>query len=814
MERYEDFNTERTLTEAQKKRLDKYWYKEKLRMIAGKSESSGGLFGISESDGQISRNRVLKTNYDLINNRINKADFDYVCKPFGEQVGQLPADFTNKDILSGKVKALQGMEMKRPFSYKLVAVNEEATTRKEEEEFRRLREYTINKIMEPIRVQAQQQAEAQAQGRELTPDEMQKIQAEVEQQTKAMTPPEVRRYMKREHQDPAEAMGNQLLNYLVKKEDVTTKFNLGWKHSMASSYEIYRIFEKNRHPTLRVVNPMRFDHAKTPDLVFIEDSDWAAETMYLPLAEVAAMFNGELSRKELDKIIEEFYASGPGMETEFEFNTTEDYNTSGVRVMHAEWKSLKGIHFLRGMDPMTGEPYETIVDESYKLVPEAGDIEIVIEWIPTRYEGYMIGRDTFAFLREVPGQHRDLDNLYECKLSYRGAVYDAMNSEPTSIVDRMKYYQYLYNIIFYKVELLLGSDEGKMLLLNINMIPKSAGIDIDKWLYYLKVNKIGLMNPNEEGNKGALDIVNAAKEIDMGLVSQINNYIQLLGYVEERCGKSVGITPQIEGQIGEREAVRNTQQAIAQSVNILEPLFEIHNLVKRNVLTGLLEAAKTIYAETKPKSLYYVLDDMSIEMLNVDYEMINATTYGLFVSNSMKSWEALESMNQLAHAALQNQKIELSDVMKVMRAEDVQQAEEMLVAAEEARIERDQAMQQQQLQAQAEAEEKARTWEREKIQMEHANTLEEIEVKGEIDLQKQAMLSLGFNEDKDLDKDGTPDVLEVYKAGIDAEVKQRKQELDEQKFEHQKLQDAESNSINREKNQIAKKNAMKKNVSK
>lgn len=813
MERQEDFNTERTLSEKQKNRLDKYWFKEKLRLIAGKSESAGGAFGLTE-DGQYSRFKTLKVNYDLMNNKINKADFDHVCKPFGDKVGQLPADFTNKDILSGKVKALQGMEMKRPFSYKLVAVNEEATTRKEEHEMSMLREFVINSIMEPIQMEAQQAMEEQIKGQELSQDELANLQQQVQEQVKSKTPPEIRKYMKREHQDPAEAMGNQLLNYLVKKEDVTTKFNLGWKHSLASSYELYRIGASNGHPFLRVVNPLRFDHAKTPDLVFIEDADWACETIWMSLSEVATTFNGELKRKELDKIIEDYYSYGPGMEAEFNFATNEDYSTSGIRVMHAEWKALKGVHFLRGMDPETNEPFELIVDEDYKLIPEAGDFEIVVEWIPTRYEGYMIGRDTFAFLREVPGQHRDLDNIYECKLSYRGAIYDAMNSEPTSVVDRMKYYQYLYNIIFYKVELLLGSDEGKMLLMNINMIPKSAGIDIDKWLYYLKVNKIGLMNPNEEGNKGALDIVNAAKEIDMSLVSQINNYIQLLGYVEERCGKSIGITPQIEGQIGDREAVRNTQQAIAQSVNILEPYFEVHNLVKRNVLTGLLECAKVTYAESRPKYLSYVLDDMSLEMLNIDYDLLNSTSYGLFVSNSMKSWEALESMNQLAHAALQNQKIELSDVMKVMRAEDVQQAEEMLNAAEQARIEREQAMQQQQMQAQAEAEEKARAWEKEKMGIEHNNNMEEIKLKGEISLQEQAMLSVGFNEDKDLDKDGTPDVLEIYKAGVDADIKQRKQDLDEQKFEHDVNQDAERNSIDREKNSIAKKNAMKKNISK
>jgi hypothetical protein len=254
-------------------------------------------------------------------------------------------------------------------------------------------------------------------------------------------------------------------------------------------------------------------------------------------------------------------------------------------------------------------------------------------------------------LREVPGQHKDLTNLYECKLSYIGSTYDNLNSSTTSLVDRMKYYQYFFNILWYRIELLIGSDDGKSLLLNANLIPKSSGLDIEKWMYYFKVNKLGLLDPTEEGNKGNQNIGEAAKEIDMSLVSDIQKYMQLAEYIERRCGESVGITKQIEGQIGTEEAVRNTQQALVQSANILEPYFDMHNLIKRNVLQALIETAKVAYSELQPKSLSYALDDMSVAMLTPDYELLENSTYGLFVSNSMKADETLQTMQQLSHAA-------------------------------------------------------------------------------------------------------------------------------------------------------------------
>lgn len=780
-----DTNSQR-LTRAQKNKGDKLWFKERLDNLDSLSFSNGNMFGLNSKQGGVSEYRRMRVNYDLFNNRINKADFEHVCSPFGKEMGELPADFTNKDILSGKVKSLIGMEMKRPFSWKVVATNEEATTRREQHEFGLLKEHVINSIMQPIRVELEQKYAAETQGKELSPDEARKIQEQIAQEMKAMTPDEVKRYMERDHQDPAEALSHQILNFLIQKQDIRMKFNKAWKHGLISGREIFWIGAVNGEPTLQVVNPLRFDYDKNPDTDYIEEGEWACYETYMTPSEVVKHFGSELTNKEIDEIYSDYSQATNIPDEHFTFDESTIDNLSGTRVLHGEFKALKPIKFLTTEDPETGEIYEDIVDESYVLNLEAGDISIETEWIIAKFEGYKIGRDKYAFLREVPGQYKDLENLYDCKLSYVGAAYDNLNSEVTSLVDRMKYYQYLYNILLYRIELLTASDKGKQLLLNYNMIPKTSGIDVEQWLYFFETSKIGWMDPNEEGNKGNGDISTAAKEIDMSLVSDIQKYIALAEYIEKRCGESVGITKQIEGQIASNEAVANTQTAIVQSANILEPYFELHNNIKKNVLQALVEVAKVAYAEFQPKYLNYVLDDMSRQMVTMDYELLENSVYGIFVSNSMKSHEALQMVQQLSHAALQNQKVELSDVIKIMRSESIQEAEELLKVAETESTEREQSAAQQALQAKAKAEEDGREFQRE----EWAHELEKIKLteglKTEREIQKQTILSMGFNENKDMDGDGTPDILEVAKFGIDADIKARKQDLDEKKFDHQK----------------------------
>ena len=801
------FNNTQRLTRAQKEANDKKWFKDQLKSLNKISFSTGSMFGLTNLGRGISDYRRMKVNYDLFNNIINKADFEHVCYPFGKEAGELPADFTNKDIISGKIKALLGMEMRRPFSWKVVATNTEATTRKEEEEFSKLKDFVVNSIIAPIKQKIELEQAQTTKGQELTTEEKQRIEQEVAQKLKAMTPQEVKRYMAREHQDPAEALAHQLLQYLIQKESIRMKFNKGWKHGLISGKEIFWVGIVNGDPILKVVNPLNFDYDKSSEKDFIEDGDWACYEMSMTPSEIAKYFGSELTNVELDELYESYNNTNSLPDAAFTFREDGVSVNLGIRVIHAEWKALKPFKFIYGIDPETGEPYEDIVDESYKMNIEAGDYKEEIVWIPTKYEGYQIGNDKFAMLREVPGQHKDLTNLYECKLSYIGSTYDNLNSSTTSLVDRMKYYQYFFNILWYRIELLIGSDDGKSLLLNANLIPKSSGLDIEKWMYYFKVNKLGLLDPTEEGNKGNQNIGEAAKEIDMSLVSDIQKYMQLAEYIERRCGESVGITKQIEGQIGTEEAVRNTQQALVQSANILEPYFDMHNLIKRNVLQALIETAKVAYSELQPKSLSYVLDDMSVAMLSPDYELLENSTYGLFVSNSMKADETLQTMQQLSHAALQNQQVELSDVLMIMNSESTQEAEELLKVAESNRAEREQAMQQQQMQSQEQQAEAQRNWEREKMAKEHEYRMAEIDLKGEKDIQKQVILSMGFNEDKDLDKDGMPDVLEVAKFNVDAAIKQRKQDLDEKKLEQQKKEHDDNKALEEKKikAQVAKK---------
>lgn len=793
-------NNKQRLTQAEKNANNKQWYQDQADLLDRHSFSSSGTL----SFGGVSDFTRKKVNYDLFNDIIKMSEFEYVCKPFGNvgggEIGSLPANFANRDIVSGKIKVLLGMEMKMPFSWKIVATNEEATTRKEQEEFGRIKNYVINEIMRPIRLNIEKQKSEENKGQKLTPEEQQQIQQEIEEETQAQTPDEVRKYMTREHQDPSEVMSSQLLEYLLLKEDIANKFNKGFKHLMLSGTEVFHVGIYNGEPGVTTVNSLYFDHDMSPDLDYIEDGEWGVAEYNMTPSEVLSKFSSELKEDEIDRIYE--YNTNPSNiqmgDWSFDDRKSQAYT---VKVRHCAWKSLQKIGFLQYFDTKTGEEELMIVDENYKINKKQGDISIQWEWIPEAHECYKILNDIYVYARPVQGQSRDLDNLYICKLPFYGASVDCLNSPVTAPMDRMKNYQYLYDIIIYRIELLMASDKGKILIANVKSIPKSSGIDTKKFMYFLEANKIGFLNPNEEGNRGTGgDITNMVKEIDMSLASDIMKYISIADYIERKCGASIGVTPQMEAQIGPDEAVTNTKQNLVQSSHIIQPYFELHNTVKGNVLQAVVENAKVAYSTNKPRKLSYVLDDMSTKMLTTNPGMLQDSTLGLFVSRSSKAEDAKQAIMALADRAMQSQQVDLLDVIKVINAPNVQQAQEDLEVGQAKKQEQMQAVDKQKMQNEKDAQLREDTQIRDQWAHDERMIVVKEEQRRITEVQKSAELALG------MEKAPETDILDIMEHNLDDSIRNRKEDredeqlqLDKDKFSHQKVIDHKKVKIDEKK---------------
>lgn len=773
------------LTMAQKSANNHEWYREMANSLDLRGFTTVQIPFAKET---LSEQRRMQANYDLFNGFLDLSDFEYVCRPYGMEVGELPARMRNHDIISNKVKYMIGLEMRIPLKYKVIAVNKDATTRKEQEKFGRIRDFVIQEVQQQVQQQVQQ----------LNPE--QGDMGGQSQQQQVQTPEEVMRYMERDHQDPAEVLANQLLDYLKYKEHLRDKFNTAFKHLCLSGREILYLGIMNDEPVVWNVNSLRFRCDMSPDNVFIEDGEWATCEFRMSPSDVVMFFGEDLTNEEMEKVYE-MVSPDVGVEepTELLFDHGVDRNGARtVRVLHCVWKALRKLRFLTYLDE-NDEVQETTVDESYTFSSDAGDLNIEDHWIPEVYETWKIGADIYVRMRPVPGQFKDLDNLYHCKLPYYGVISDGMNSKSISIMDRMKPYQYYYNIVMYRLEMLMSSDKGRKIMMNVQAIPDSAGIDIQKWQYFFDASGIMWYDPSAEGITDG-NVNSIAKEVNLSLASDISKYMELLEYIKRQAGNAIGITDRMEGEVGNREAAANYHQALQQASNILEPYYNLHNQMKRNVLEGLIEMAKVAYATSKPKKLVYILDDLSQKVLDLDVDMLQNSTYGLFLSDNPSIEDTKMAIQQLAQAALQNQQVELADVIAVLRQESPTEAEEVLRVAQKKRQEREEQMQQQQAQEAEKLQKAQQDFEMEKLKFNAQVVKMKEEERRKTEIVKMSLTGASFNPDKDSDVDGVNDFLEIASTqGLKVEEVRAKNQLAQQKLEQERDLEQQRIDLEREK---------------
>lgn len=742
-------------------------------------------------------------NYDLVNGILNQEDFEYITKPYGiAPKAYIPEEMQNFSILTDNFKYLEGELIRRPRNNRVTAVNAEAVSEYSKKKGELISQYVISEIKK-ARLQ-----ETMQQNPEMNEQELAQLEQEI------MSPEEIEKYMRHDFRDSYETLGKEILQYLDKKLNIRELERKAWKHGLISGREIYYVGIENKNPVLRVINPLRFDCDLDPDVMFIHEGEWARTVDFMEPSRVVSLFGEYLTKAE----IEELYQTGSrggsarkridqGWEIEADIYDWEnlDYDehhnkNTKIEVRHYVWRAWYKLGFLSFLDE-NGEIQVMQVPEGYTLNEDRGDRSIEWEWFPEIREITRINDSTWVKDGVVEDTPKDPDNPFYCPLPYTGVLHNNLNSKITSPVDLWKPYQYFYNIVYRMIQKDLASDKGRKLLGNINQIPTSLGIDLNKWQHYLEVDDIIWVNPNEEGNRGNPDLT-SWRSVDMTAAQSINNKVQLLEYIERQCAKVMGLNDARLGQQGNRELVGTTQQQILQSNYSTEPWFATHELGRKAALEMLLNTAKICYFKYPKSHLSYTMSDLSRKVVELDVEKLPFSHFSVFISDSSEDLRMYEELKQLAHAAIQTGTAPLSTIATMIRAQaSPGELIETLKEGEQAIQANQQQAQQNELQTKLQIEEAKKELELLKLEMEKYKT--DLDSLTKIEVAKIG--AFRFQEDLDSDKNGIPDPLEIAKFEAQVIQKQEELKLKSEEFqaklalEHEKLNMKEKELESREK---------------
>lgn len=739
----------------------------------------------------------LQTYYNLYNSIFDEKDFKSITNPFKVEDG-FPATPHDFNIIRPKVDLLIGEETKRPLNFRVIRTSQEATSEMQEKEKQMILQYI----------------EAAITAR-MSPEEAQQFQEQL-QSGEIMPPEQIAKYMDKDYKDIVENTAYHSLTYLREKLDLDNEFIKGWKDGLISGREIYYVGVLNAEPYAERVNPICFSYDKSPDLEFIEDGSWCCRKMRMPITEVYDRYYDKLEEKDLDKL-EEMIGSTPGrnlgdrspvdMGIQLRIYDNPIFEGSGkslVNVWHCCWKSFKKIFYVTTTDD-AGQPQINIVDETYQPVGNEASVEP--DWIIEVWEGYRAGSDLYFGIQPIEYQHVSIDNPNSQKLPYCGAIYSNTNSKPRSLVSILKPLQYMYIVLWYRLELAIARDKGKVVNMDITQIPKSMNISPAKWMHYLSSVGVNFINPYEEGwnipgrEGGKPAQFNQITALDLTMSNVIAEYIQLMDKIEELAGTISGITQQREGAVSSSEMVGNVERSVVQSSHITEPLFWVHNQCKRRVLNMLLNTAKGAWEETGKQKLQYIFDNGERAFLDITpkfyYEDMD-----VFVSDTSKDLENIQKLQQLIQPAMQNG-ASLLEAAEILTNDNFNIIKQKLKDMQT----RQEQIQQQQQEAEAQQQQQLQQMQNEAKQQELMLQEAQMDLQRyQIDQDNQTKIAVAQinayrgTEELDQDQNGIPDPVEIGKQAL--EQQKINQEAYNKRYEAKQKREIEDQKIQLEKDKM------------
>lgn len=652
-----------------------------------------------------------KINYDLLNGKLHMSDMEVVLNPEGIKAGFIPDRIQHYPIMNSKLNILRGEESKRVFDYKVIVTNPNAISEIEDNK--------KNELLQRLRTLI---ADTSISEEEFN-QELEKLNY----------------YYTYEWQDFREIRANALINHYTKEYDIPLLFNEGFMDAMTVGEEIYQCDIIGGEPTIERVNPLKIRVFKSGYSNRIEDADVIILEDYWSPGRVIDTYYDVLSKKDMEYIehipdhvsqasidsmdnIDErfgfvnnnmvgeemssngFYFDPLNLFSDSTSNSLLPYDLAGnIRVLRMYWKSRRKIKKVKSYDLETGEEIYNFYPETYIINKDLGEEEKIF-YINEAWEGTKIGTDIYVNMRPRVVQYNRLSNPSRCHFGIVGSIYNLNESRPFSLVDMMKQYNYLYDVIHDRLNKLMAKNWGKILRLDLARVPK--GWDIEKWIYYAKANGLAVEDSFREGNIGASSgkLAGALNNASSGVIdaefgNSIQQQINLLEFIKLEMSEVAGITRQREGQISNRETVGGVERATLQSSHITEWLFVIHDGVKKRAIECFLETAK-IALKGRKKKFSYILSDGTNMIVDIDGDEFAEADYGLVVDNSRGTQELSQKLDILAQAALQNKILSFSTIMKLYGSHSLAEKQRLVERDEQLMQERSSQAQQQQLETQ------------------------------------------------------------------------------------------------------------------
>ena len=604
---------------------------------------------------------------NILHDNIPNSFYRKTLNPYNsseERFTRFPATMRNLDIMSDVIRRYVSEYYKGIHEFTVGANNPEIVLKKNaklKEEIGILASQAFKQEFEKRLKELQSQAQQQG-----TPPDQVNIQ-------EAM--PDPQKFIEdfnAKYIDDESRQGQEILNY-IRSCTADTMIYLSAFFDYVSLGECYTYSEIRGEKIIKEHIPVMDAYPIPNGEFFVEDHDMFARRMLLSYPQIIDMFDDVLT-KEDRHFLETYYAhntktgptqlmyskyfeSYPDVCEKFTKEERELFKKQPVRiesvnnnlfeVWHVVWRGEARKGILTYVNEV-GLISTRVVDESYVLNTEQGDMSIEWAYEPQVYEGYRIGSRSTAI---YPIKARAIAYERDGKLPYNGIMEVLPFMGKFSIIHLITPYQIMRNIFSYHREMVIA--KNKMLIL---VIPKSLVTDnAEETVYRMAAEGTLLVDDSED--------TTAQKVANIRLLNaQMGDYIaqitQLMEATKQEAWDTVDMNAQRYGDIAQSAGAATTQEAVARSSMGSVIIVQVFDEMRKRDYQRDIDFAKLAFIDGLETS--YFDEEGKRRYISLDVNSFVYSDYGIHVENSGKSQDKIRELKQWAFSAAQNGDLDMA----------------------------------------------------------------------------------------------------------------------------------------------------------
>lgn len=635
----------------------------------------------------------------------------------------LPSLWLTVNEIKNKVKLLLGELEERSYEIKARAINSEATSRKLEEK-ERLR--VERRLQETTRF-VQQTAGLNVGSEEFIPQ----------------TDQELDEYMDLSWKDKFVILMESALKFIAQTTHWDDKRLSLFRDILIVHRGIVCNEIKRGVPQGRRVDPLCFifDPNATDDM--LSDATYFGEVEYMPLSAAAERYG--LTTEEVTKAYESYtdylglgeasrgdnafhsdYCAMPNQSVKW-FKVID--GTPRCLVIRACWNDYK-ILSNKYEENEKGKFLQDVTDE---VARKRDKDKIITNKMQTWRQCTLIGGTIIKEWGECPNQGRDLSKLEKSEAPYKVWIPDYIMGKSVSMVEQLAGLQLLKDITIFNMELAMARAGAKGFVYDLAMKPE--GMTNEQVVGYMKTS--GILYANSKEYQLGTGNMNMFKEFDLTLSDSVNQYINIMNYIDAKMDSVSGISAERQGIVqGSSQAVGVTQSALFQSNLITAPYFKGFERFCTRVLNQQAKMVKVAWAN---KEVFApIIGDTGIDFLkdNIDISM---DEFDVVVKSLPPLLLDRQKLEQLVGIALQSQQVTLEDALAILLEEDTKVAVRKFQRKMAMRKATQSKQEQAQFQQEQQMEQEQMASQQQSVEQQLAAQLQLQQMKGQNNLQKTAL---------------------------------------------------------------------------